>query len=108
MKIAVFGAGAIGGLLGARLAKVGADVTLIARGPHLAAMRAGGLTLIEADGSQSTVAVAATDDPAKAGPQDYVIVTLKAHSVAAVVADIAPLLGSETAVVWAVILKVMA
>ncbi|HJM48630.1 MAG TPA: 2-dehydropantoate 2-reductase [Alphaproteobacteria bacterium] len=102
MKIAVFGAGAIGGLLGARLAKVGADVTLIARGPHLAAMRAGGLTLIEADGSQSTVAVAATDDPAKAGPQDYVIVTLKAHSVAAVVADIAPLLGSETAVVWAV------
>ncbi|MDP6404238.1 MAG: 2-dehydropantoate 2-reductase [Alphaproteobacteria bacterium] len=106
MKIAVFGAGAIGGLLGARLAatgtETGADITLIARGPHLAAMRAGGLTLIEADGSQSTIAVEATDDPAEAGPQDYVIVTLKAHSVAAVVDDIGPLLGPETAVVWAV------
>jgi 2-dehydropantoate 2-reductase len=102
MKIAVFGAGAIGGLLGGRLASAGAEVTLIARGPHLAAMRSDGLTLIEADGNKNSVAVEATDDPAEAGPQDYVIVTLKAHSVAAVVDDIAPLLGPETAVIWAV------
>ncbi len=102
MKITIFGAGAIGGLLGGRLAEAGADVTLIARGPHLAAMREGGLTLIESDGSQNTVAVKATDDTADAGPQDYLIVTLKAHSVAAVVDHMAPLLGPETAVVWAV------
>ena len=86
MRICIFGAGAIGGLpRRASSRTAGADVALVARGPHLAAMRARGLTLRRAAGEPSTVPVAATDDPAELGPQDYVIVTLKAHSVPAVV-----------------------
>ena len=101
MKICVFGAGAIGGLMGARLAIAGeAEVSLVARGPHLAAMRERGLTLIDADGEQ-TVSVTATDDPAALGPQDYVIVALKAHSVPGIVDAMQPLLGPDTAVVTA-------
>ena len=61
-KIAIYGAGAIGGYMGAMLAKAGADVSLIARGPHLAAMKANGLTLIK-DGARETVSVTATDNP---------------------------------------------
>lgn len=98
MKICIFGAGAIGGYLGARLAGSGADVSLVARGPHLAAMRDRGLTLIE-DGEQSTVTVTASDDPAALGPQDYVIVTLKAHSVPPVVDAMQPLIGGHTTIV---------
>ncbi len=100
MRIAIYGAGAIGGYLGAQLAGTGAEVTLIARGDHLAAIRARGLTLITADGER-TVRVACTDDPAAAGPQDAVFLTLKAHSVIAVAEAIQPLLGPETAVVTA-------
>ena len=98
MKICIFGAGAIGGYLGARLAGSGADVSLVARGPHLAAMRDRGLTLIE-DGKRSTVAVTASDDPTALGPQDYVIVTLKAHSVPPVVDAMQPLIGGHTTIV---------
>lgn len=98
MKICIFGAGAIGGYLGAKLAGSGADVSLVARGPHLAAMRDRGLTLIE-DGKRSTVAVTASDDPAALGPQDYVIVTLKAHSVPPVVDAMQPLIGGHTTIV---------
>ncbi len=101
MKIAIYGAGAIGGYLGALLADAGAEVTLIARGPHLAALRDKGLSL-EMNGETTTRPVAATDDPAEAGPQDYVIVALKAHSVPAVVDAMQPLLGPDTAVVTAV------
>ena len=102
MKICVFGAGAIGGYLGAKLIKAGgADVSLVARGPHLAAMQDKGLTLIEGD-ARDTVAVTASDNPADLGVQDYVIVTLKAHSVPAAVESLQPLLGPETAVVMAV------
>lgn len=98
MKICVFGAGAIGGYMGAKLAQAGADVSLVARGPHLAAMREKGLTLIE-EGETTTVAVRAEDDPAALGPQDYVIVTLKAHSVPPVVGRMQPLIGDHTTVV---------
>jgi 2-dehydropantoate 2-reductase len=98
MKICIFGAGAIGGYMGAKLAKVGADVSLVARGPHLAAMREKGLTLIEEEGT-FTVPVHASDDPAELGPQDYVVVTLKAHSVPPVVKAMAPLMGNDTTVV---------
>ena len=98
MRICIFGAGAIGGYLGAKLARAGADVSLVARGPHLAAMRAKGLTMVE-EGGSFTVPVRASDDAAELGPQDYVIITLKAHSVPPVVAKIAPLLGSDTTVV---------
>ncbi len=100
MKIAIYGAGAIGGLLGFHLADAGAEVTLIARGPHLAAMREKGLTLIGEEGERS-LPVQAVEDPAEAGPQDYVLITLKASSVAAIAEPMQPLLGSETCVVTA-------
>lgn len=99
MKICVFGAGAIGGYMGLKLAQAGADVSLVARGPHLAAMKSRGLTLVEADGARQTVQVTASDDPADLGPQDYVIVTLKAHSVPPVVAKMQPLIGPNTTIV---------
>ena len=98
MKICIFGAGAIGGYMGVKLAKAGADVSLVARGPHLAAMQEKGLTLIE-EGESTTVPVTASDDPAALGVQDYVIVTLKAHSVPPVVSKMAPLIGSNTTIV---------
>lgn len=98
MRICVFGAGAIGGYMGAKLAQAGAEVSLVARGPHLAAMQARGLTLIE-DGESTTVPVRAEADPAALGVQDYVIVTLKAHSVPGVVARMQPLIGPDTTIV---------
>jgi len=101
MKICIFGAGAIGGYMGAKLAKAGADVSLVARGPHLAAMQANGLTLIE-EGQRETVKVTATADPAELGPQDYVVITLKAHSVPGVVDAMQPLFGPETTAVMGV------
>ena len=100
MKICIYGAGAIGGYLGAELALAGYDVTLIARGPHLEAMRKNGLTLL-IRGEKKVAQGTCTDDPAVAGPQDYVILTLKAHSVTSIVDEIAPLLGPETSVVTA-------
>ena len=98
MKVCIFGAGAIGGYMGVKLAKAGADVSLVARGPHLAAMQEQGLTLIE-EGETKTVPVTASDDPAALGVQDYVIVTLKAHSVPPVVSKMAPLIGPNTTLV---------
>lgn len=101
MKVCIYGAGAIGGFLGAELALSGVDVTLIARGPHLQAMREKGLALVK--GGETRIArVACTENPAEAGVQDTVIVTLKAHSVPAAVPAMRPLLGPDTAVVWAV------
>ena len=98
MRICIYGAGAIGGYMGARLSQSGADVTLIARGPHLEAMQKNGLQLIE-DGKNQTVHPRCTNDPAEAGPQDYVIITLKAPSVTRVLTAMQPLLGEETCVV---------
>jgi 2-dehydropantoate 2-reductase len=98
MKVCIFGAGAIGGYMGVKLAKAGADVSLVARGPHLAAMQEKGLTLIE-EGETTTVPVTASGDPAALGVQDYVIVTLKAHSVPPVVSKMAPLIGPNTTIV---------
>lgn len=101
MKICVVGAGSIGGLLAARLARSGQDVTVIARGPHLAAIRAAGLRLVEEDGSQVVTPMAATDRLAEAGPQDLVILGVKAHQVADVVADLPALYGETTSVLTA-------
>ena len=98
MRICIYGAGAIGGYLGARLSSSGADVTLIARGPHLAAMKKNGLRLIAA-GEESITHPVCTDEPAEAGLQDYVIITLKAPSVTGVLSAMQPLLGKETCVV---------
>ncbi len=100
MRICIYGAGAIGGYLGVQLTLAGEDVTLIARGPHLAAMRQNGLKLL-IDGEERVAHPCCTDDPAEAGPQDYVIVTLKAHSVHRVVDVMQPLLAPDTAVVTA-------
>ncbi len=98
MKIAIFGAGAIGGYLGARLAKVGADVTMIARGKTLDALQTHGLRLISGD-DDFVVHPACTDDPVAAGPQDYVFITVKSHQVAAVAPRLPPLFSPATAVV---------
>ena len=98
MKVCIFGAGAIGGYVGVKLAKAGADVSLVARGPHLSAMQEKGLTLIEEE-ETTTVSVTASDDPTTLGVQDYVIVTLKAHSVPPVVSKMAPLIGPNTTIV---------
>lgn len=99
MKICIFGAGAIGGYLAVKLVQAGADVNLVARGPHLAAMKANGLTLIEEGGKRITVPVTASDNPADLGPQDYVFITLKAHSVPPVVDQMQPLIGEQTTIV---------
>jgi 2-dehydropantoate 2-reductase len=98
MKIAVFGAGAIGGYLAVKLHQAGAEVCIIARGPHLAAMREHGLTL-KSEGETATVHLACTDKAEEAGPQDYVIVTLKASGLAPAAPQIARLMGPQTALV---------
>ena len=100
MRICVFGAGAIGGYLAVELALAGHEVTVIARGPHLEAMRANGLALL-IDGERKVARVRATADVAEAGPQDTVIVTLKAHSLPPVADQVARLFGPETTLVTA-------
>ena len=100
MKVCVFGAGAIGGYLAVRLANAGEEVSVVARGPHLAAIRERGLRL-RIDGAEEEARVEATDDASELGPQDYVAVTLKAHSVPGVVEAMAPLFGPDTCFVTA-------
>ena len=100
-RVCVVGAGAIGGYLGARLARAGAEVSLVARGAHLAAMKANGVRLIAEDG-EIVEHPRCTDDPSELGPQDYVIVSLKAHSVPGCIEMMQPLLGNDTAIVTAV------
>ena len=99
MRICIFGAGAVGGYLAGYLVKGGADVSVVARGAHLAAIRADGLT-VETPDTAITVKLPASDDPADLGPQDVVIVTVKAPALPAVAATIAPLLGRDTAVAF--------
>nr|WP_316640990.1 2-dehydropantoate 2-reductase [uncultured Roseateles sp.] len=100
MKIAVVGAGAIGGYLGARLSLSGEEVTFIARNKNLAAIRAGGFRLIEEDGrEQHATAVRAVQHMAEAGPQDAVLLTLKAHQLKDVLPELRALFGPQTLVV---------
>lgn len=85
MRICVVGAGAIGGLLAVRLSTAGHDVSVIARGDHLAAIRRSGLELVEIDGARTVAPdIAASDDPSALGDHDAVILALKAHQIAAV------------------------
>ena len=101
MKVAIYGAGAIGCHLAGLLIRQGdAEIGLIARGPHLAALQANGLRFIS-DEEDFTVPVAASEDPAEFGVQDFVIVTLKAHQAPGVVETMRPLMGPGTAVVTA-------
>jgi 2-dehydropantoate 2-reductase len=100
MKIAIIGVGAIGGYVGIRLALAGEDVTFIARGANLAALRTQGIRMISADGTEEVVPrVKATDDYAGAGPQDIVVLALKAHQVAAVASEVPKLFGPKTVVI---------
>lgn len=100
MRICIFGAGSIGGYLGARLVHAGEQVTLIARGANLAAIRERGVTLIETDGTTLVARpTLATDDPAVAGAHDVVIVAVKAHQLPAVAPMLRPLFHDETMVV---------
>jgi 2-dehydropantoate 2-reductase len=98
VKVAIFGAGAIGGLLGVKLAQAGADVTFIARGPHLAAMQTNGVTLISG-GDRIVVHPRCLADPAEAGIQDFVVVTLKAHGLPGAAPQIAKMMGPDSALV---------
>ena len=101
LKIAIYGAGAIGGYLGVQLSLTGHDVSLIARGEHLAAMKKNGLKLL-IDGEERVAKDCfCTDDPTEAGPQDYVIITLKSHQAYDAAGRLSPLLGPDTAVVTA-------
>lgn len=100
MRVCIYGAGAIGGYLGAELSFAGVDVSLVARGAHLEAMKEKGLKLL-IGGEEKIARIRATDDPRELGPQDYVVITLKAHSVSPVVDKMTPLLGPSTAVVTA-------
>jgi 2-dehydropantoate 2-reductase len=99
MRICVFGAGSVGGYLAGFLAQGGAAVSLVARGAHLAAIQANGLRVETPDG-ELAVRIAASDDPATLGPQDAVIVTVKAPGLSQVAATIAPLLGPRTLVAF--------
>ncbi|MEN3291616.1 MAG: 2-dehydropantoate 2-reductase [Burkholderiales bacterium] len=100
MKIAIIGAGAIGGYVGAKLALSGEDVTFMVRGANLQAIRKSGMKLVARDGVDSVATnVRATDSYSEAGPQDIVILALKAHQVEAVAADVPQLFGPDTTVV---------
>lgn len=101
MRICIFGAGAIGGWLGLELARAGRDVTMIARGPHLEAMQKNGVRLLIGD-ELRVAHPRCIEDPAEAGPQDYVIITLKAPSLPLVADRLAPLFDDDTAVVTGV------
>ena len=100
MKIAIIGAGAIGGYVGVKLALAGEDVTFIVRGDNLQAIQRNGMKLVMADGTEHVARdVKATNDYAAAGPQDVVILAMKAHQVEAVARDLPKLLGPDTVVV---------
>lgn len=101
MKICIYGAGAVGSFLAARLAQAGKSVSVIARGPHLAAIRQDGLTL-QSNTGRTAVRLPASDTPAELGPQDLVIVSVKTPSLPQIARDIAPLLHDGTAVAFAV------
>jgi 2-dehydropantoate 2-reductase len=100
MRVCIYGAGAIGGHLAARLAASGAAVSVVARGAHLEAIRSRGLRLI-AQGKEIEARVLATDDPRELGPQDAVFVTVKAYALPSIAAKLPALLGSHTTVVFA-------
>ena len=97
MRIAVMGAGSVGGYLGGMLARGGHDVSLIARGPHLAAIREQGLRVIR-DSEEFTVDCTATDDPGDVDPVELILLTVKTYQNSVVVPAITPMVGPDTAV----------
>jgi 2-dehydropantoate 2-reductase len=102
VKICIYGAGAVGGLMAAWLARSGNEVSAVARGAQLEALRKEGLRVRDrSSGKMATFSILASDDPAVLGPQDYVIVAVKAQNLTQVAAGIAPLLGPDTSIVTA-------
>jgi 2-dehydropantoate 2-reductase len=99
MRIAVVGAGGVGGAFGAALARAGADVTFIARGAHLAAMKSAGLKVVSPRGDTHLVPTRATDDPASIGKVDIALFCVKLWDVESAGEKIKPLLGPDTAVI---------
>jgi 2-dehydropantoate 2-reductase len=99
MKIAIFGSGGVGAYFGARLAASGEDVTFLARGAHLSAMRQGGLHIQSPNGNLDLPAVQATDRPQDVGPVDVVLFTVKLYDVESSAATLAPLIGPNTVVI---------
>ena len=99
MRIAIIGAGGVGGYFGGRLARAGNDVAFVARGEHLAALRQGGLRVRSVAGDFTVNPVRATDDPAEVGPTDAVLLATKTWQVAEACRTAAPLLGPDTVVV---------
>ncbi|MES2361491.1 MAG: 2-dehydropantoate 2-reductase [Pseudomonadota bacterium] len=99
MKIAIFGAGGIGSYLGAALARQGADVTLICRGAHLAAIRQHGLRVVGTAGDFSVDNLRATDDPGAVGEVDVIISCVKLYDLAAVTPSMLPMIGAGTMVI---------
>lgn len=99
MKFAIYGAGAIGGFLGARLLEAGHEVAFLARRAHLEAMQSRGLRILSDHLGEKTYEVQATDDPAQVGPVDYVLLGVKGHVLPQIAGLCEPLLGPETAVV---------
>jgi len=102
MKICVVGAGAIGGIVAAWFARAGHEVCLVARGAHLEALRANGLTLLGGGGSREVFRLRASDDPSEFGAQDAVFLCLKTTSIAAMLPRMGTLLGPDTVVVPAI------
>ena len=100
VKICIYGAGAVGTHLAVNLIEAGLDVSVIARGPHLMAIREKGLTLIT-NNIERNVRIPTTNDPAKLGVQDFLIITLKSHQAWDAARQMAPLIGPDTAVVTA-------
>lgn len=101
MKACIYGAGAIGGWLGAALAQAGCELNVVARGTTLAALQAEGLRLTRPDGTTAQAAVHASDDPAALGAQDLVVIAVKAPALPDVARRIAPLIGPHTVVLTA-------
>jgi len=99
VKIAVVGAGAIGGYVGGWLAAAGEDVTFIARGANLEAIRNNGMRVVGEDGKEIVARAQVYDKTADAGPQDVIVLTVKAHQVAAIAPDLAALCHAETSIV---------
>ena len=102
MKFCIVGAGAIGGLIGARLAMAGHEVALVARGEHLSVMRSRGLTYRAPDGRETRLQLPASERPEDFGRQDAVFITLKAHAIAPMLPRLQPLLVAGTPVVTAI------
>jgi len=99
LKICIFGADEIGGFVGAKLAEAGAEVSMVARGPHLSEMKNNGLTLLEEGLNPRRIKIKVAQDPSELGAQDFVFVTLKAHSVPYVAESMAPLFREDTTIV---------